>query len=82
MYRYIIGEDHYDDYHEWELWHERKFTEEEFQEMCKVAEQKFINEDNHYSGAALILAHLINKHGFQTDQFERSGYYYYDLFKW
>lgn len=71
MYRYTIGEDSYEEYHEYELLHKLKYTKEEFINLCKEAFKKLdfknkkeIAESYGSIGTHYFVELLIDKYGF------------------
>lgn len=71
MYRYTIGEDSYEDYHEYEILHKNLFTKEEFIYLCKEAFKeldfeikKEIAESCASQGTYYVVNLLTEKYGF------------------
>ena len=71
MYKYIIGESCFEDYHEIELLHEKQYTKEEFFGICKKAfneitlkEKEDIINCRGDKGIYEIKEILFNKYGF------------------
>lgn len=79
MYRYAVGSGEWEDYHEIELWHTKKFTSEEFTEMCKTAEQRLASDD--IFGDIKIANYLVQKYGFIEDVFPRVCCYIYNQYR-
>ena len=66
MYIYVLQAHEYSDFSYWLLTQEKKYSEEEFREICKEADSKIKTKFSDYNYISDLISMLCQQYGFRS----------------